>query len=294
VSLIYLSIGVLSSKPRPDPLCPSLNHSSILIVGGAGTIGSSTALHLRRRGYTNLKLIDSYPFPCGGSGNSQSAGGSDLNKIVGYADGGVRGELAEETMRGWREDPVFKEHYYEVGEVSPDVPIFLFIDNTEWLAQPVRLVYNVLQLALASLPSNIASLRSEYTRHTTSPSNQPDPDPLEWLSTPSAIIRRAPHLQAESIQGWQGTYRPRAGWAGAMDAIDSVGEELRRLGGVEMVFGRRVLYPSFILSFSRHTLSPKLNLELIRLSTIITLPDVTRILRRIPPLTAPEPSRARS
>jgi hypothetical protein len=25
-----------------------------------------------------------------------------------------------------------------------------------------------------------------------------------------------------------------------MDAIDSVGEELKRLGGVEMVFGRRV------------------------------------------------------
>lgn len=172
-------------------------------------------------------------------------------------------------MRGWREDPVFKEHYYEVGEVSPDVPIFLFIDNTEWLAQPVRLVYNVLQLALASLPSNIASLHSEYTRHTTSPSNQPDPDPLEWLSTPSAIIRRASHLKAENIQGWQGTYRPRTGWAGAMDAIDSVGEELKRLGGVEMVFGRRVSCPNFILSFSGHTLSSKLTLELIRLSTII-------------------------
>jgi hypothetical protein len=31
-----------------------------------------------------------------------------------------------------------------------------------------------------------------------------------------------------------------------MDAIDSVGEELKRLGGVEMVFGRRVSYPNFI------------------------------------------------
>ncbi|KAH8089005.1 FAD dependent oxidoreductase [Filobasidium floriforme] len=192
----------------------------ILIVGGTGTIGSSTALHLRRRGYTNLKLIDSYPFPSGGSGNSQSAGGSDLNKIVGYADGGVRGELAEETMRGWREDPVFREHYYEVGE-----------------------------LALASLLSNIASLRSEYIHHKTSPSNHPDPDPLEWLSTPSDIIHRAPHLKAESIQGWQGTYRPRAGWAGAMDAIDSVGEELKRLGGVEMVFGSSG-------SFSRPLIDP--------------------------------------
>jgi hypothetical protein len=119
-------------------------------------------------------------------------------------------------------------------------PFTFFITRSGWLTQPVRSVYNVLQLALASLPSNIASLRSEYIHHKTSPSNQPDPDPLEWLSSPTAIIRRAPHLKAESIQGWQGTYRPRAGWAGAMDAIDSVGEELKRLGGVEMVFGRRV------------------------------------------------------
>jgi hypothetical protein len=69
-----------------------------------------------------------------------------LNKIVGYADGGVRGELAEETMRGWREDPVFREHYYEVGEVSPDVPvhIFMLIRYTGWLAQLVRFGHNAL------------------------------------------------------------------------------------------------------------------------------------------------------
>lgn len=41
-----------------------------------------------------------------------------MNKIVGFASSGTRGELASETMRAWREDPVFKECYHEVGEVS--------------------------------------------------------------------------------------------------------------------------------------------------------------------------------
>ena len=104
-------------NPSAQSTLPFVLHS-ILIVGGAGTIGCSTALHLVRRGYRRVKIIDKYPFPDGGYGNSQSAGGSDLNKIVGFASSGTRGELANETMRAWREDPVFKEYYHEVGEVS--------------------------------------------------------------------------------------------------------------------------------------------------------------------------------
>jgi hypothetical protein len=94
------------------------------------------------------------------------------------------------------------------------------------------------QLALASLPDNIQDLREEYEHHA-----KTSPDPIEWLDTTSSIIRRASHLQAENIRGWQGTYRPKAGWGAAMDAIDSVGAELQKLGGVEMVFGRRVAQP---------------------------------------------------
>jgi hypothetical protein len=74
-----------------------------------------------------------------------------LNKIVGYADGGVRGELAEETMRGWREDPVFREHYYEVGEVSLDVPVHI-LHNTFRVADSTRSIRLQRTTARTSFP----------------------------------------------------------------------------------------------------------------------------------------------
>ena len=49
--------------------------SSILIVGG-GTWGCSTALHLARRGYTNVTLLDVNYIP------SPISAGHDVNKIA--------------------------------------------------------------------------------------------------------------------------------------------------------------------------------------------------------------------
>lgn len=84
---------------------------------------------------------------------------------------------------------------------------------------------------MASLPDNIKALREEFeTAHSNTP------DPIDWLDNELEITSRAPHLKAENIKGWKGTWRPKAGWGEAMDAIDSVGKELRR-AGVEMIFG---------------------------------------------------------
>lgn len=49
-----------------------------IVVGGGGTIGSSTALHFKRPGYTpsNIPVLDTYPFP------SVQSAGKDLNKII--------------------------------------------------------------------------------------------------------------------------------------------------------------------------------------------------------------------
>jgi threonine dehydrogenase-like Zn-dependent dehydrogenase len=49
--------------------------SRIVIVGGGGTIGSSTALWLARRGYTNVHILDVFPIP------SANSAGNDVNKV---------------------------------------------------------------------------------------------------------------------------------------------------------------------------------------------------------------------
>ena len=49
--------------------------AKILIVGGAGTMGSSTALHLARRGYTDIRILDMFQPP------SANSAGNDMNKV---------------------------------------------------------------------------------------------------------------------------------------------------------------------------------------------------------------------
>jgi len=56
----------------PTPLTPD---SKILVIGG-GTWGASTALHLTRRGYKNVVILDAYAYP------SPISAGNDVNKIV--------------------------------------------------------------------------------------------------------------------------------------------------------------------------------------------------------------------
>ncbi|KAL6240734.1 hypothetical protein RBB50_012298 [Rhinocladiella similis] len=91
--------------------------SSILIVG-AGTWGCSTALHLTRRGYTNVTLVDPYPVP------SPISAGNDVNKIVEqgqFSDGDdeawVSKTLLTTATEGWTSDPVFTPYYHDTGYI---------------------------------------------------------------------------------------------------------------------------------------------------------------------------------
>ncbi|KAK5946106.1 hypothetical protein PMZ80_000246 [Knufia obscura] len=94
-------------------------NSSILIIG-AGTWGSSTALHLARRGYKSITVLDPYPSP------SPISAGNDINKILELSSSAPRGsheryvgdKLAEDAIRGWKEDPVYKGLYHETGAVT--------------------------------------------------------------------------------------------------------------------------------------------------------------------------------
>lgn len=70
--------------------------SSILIVGG-GAFGTSTAYHLARRGYSNVKVLDRFEPP------SKDAAATDLNKVIRYDyPNPLYTKLALEAMAEWK------------------------------------------------------------------------------------------------------------------------------------------------------------------------------------------------
>lgn len=65
----------------------SLDLSSSILIVGAGTWGCSTALHLARRGYKNVTVLDPHPVP------SPIAAGNDVNKIMEHKE--LKGKMSK-------------------------------------------------------------------------------------------------------------------------------------------------------------------------------------------------------
>jgi sarcosine oxidase/L-pipecolate oxidase len=95
---------------------PLTKDSSILIIGG-GTWGCSTALHLARRGYTNVTVLEAHPIP------SPISAGNDVNKIMEEGEPSesdteeqyVWNRMHQITTKYWKEDEVFKSFYHPTG-----------------------------------------------------------------------------------------------------------------------------------------------------------------------------------
>lgn len=88
--------------------------TKVVVVGGGGTIGSSTALHLVRSGYTpgNITILDTFEIP-----SAQSAG-NDLNKIMGIRlRNKVDLQMSLEARQMWTEDELFKPFFHNTGRV---------------------------------------------------------------------------------------------------------------------------------------------------------------------------------
>jgi sarcosine oxidase/L-pipecolate oxidase len=140
--------------------------TSVIIVGGGGTMGSSTALHLLRNGYipSNITVLDTYPIP-----SSQSAG-NDLNKIMGVrVRNKVDLDLSLEARDMWRNDELFKPWFHHTG-----------------------------RLDCAGQPESLESLREGFK--TLVESDTDLKDTTVWLDNEDEILAKAPLLDREQIK----------------------------------------------------------------------------------------------
>ena len=96
-------------------MSPPLSATTPILIIGAGTWGVSTALHLARRGYENVTVLDEYPIP------SPISAGNDINKILELGgdpsdadddESYVSDRLGQAATDGWRNDPVFKSFFH--------------------------------------------------------------------------------------------------------------------------------------------------------------------------------------
>lgn len=178
-------------------MMPVSKSSPILIVG-AGTWGTSTALHLVRRGYRNVTVLDSHPIP------SAISAGNDVNKVISSGQYSKRKDeievnetLGNEAFEAWNNDPLFKPFYRDTG--------LLMAACTK-----------------AGLERLAVRVRPDSSSH---------PNLLE-LTKPAEFRALAPRgvLQGD-FPGWRGFYMPSGeGWAYARDALVAAAREAQRLG----------------------------------------------------------------
>ncbi|KAJ4181629.1 hypothetical protein NW755_010898 [Fusarium falciforme] len=180
----------------------SRDSTKVVIVGGGGTMGSSTALHLIRSGYTpsNITVLDVYPIP-----SAQSAG-CDLNKIMSVR---LRNkadlQLSLEALDMWRNDPLFKPYFHNVGLVD-----------------------------CSSSKGGIAELKEEL--QTLVDAGFGLDKTGSWLESEDEVLAKMPWLTKDHVKGWKGLFTTNGGWLAAAKAINAIGGFLRSQG-VQFGFG---------------------------------------------------------
>ncbi|KAK6825454.1 hypothetical protein PG987_012948 [Apiospora arundinis] len=115
---LYLHVLAIVTITMAALEAPLEKTSSILVIG-AGTWGTSIAYRLVKRGYTNIKVLDSNTFP------SSISAGNDHNKILEEPISPPAADQNDldyawntiETLSSevWRNDPVYAPRYHPTG-----------------------------------------------------------------------------------------------------------------------------------------------------------------------------------
>ncbi|KAJ5222508.1 uncharacterized protein N7469_008748 [Penicillium citrinum] len=181
----------------------SRTSTKVVVVGGGGTMGSSTALHLIRSGYTpsNITVLDVYPIP-----SAQSAG-YDLNKIMSIRlRNKVDLQLSLEALDMWKNDPLFRSYFHNVGMID-----------------------------CSSSKDGIANLRTKF--QSLIDANVGLEKTNFFLDSEDELLQKLPQFTKDQVKGWKGLLCGDGGWLAAAKAINAVGQYLKDQG-VNFGFGR--------------------------------------------------------
>ncbi|KAH8888005.1 FAD dependent oxidoreductase [Thozetella sp. PMI_491] len=168
-----------------------LKKPSFIIVG-AGAFGASTALHLIRRGYTDVLLLDShsYPSPDQASNDTSRAVRTDYTAPF-YA------KLALKAIEGWRNDPVFAPHYHHTGRVGAARP------DGKYHTKACKETLETIGVSF---------------------------EQLSFGSDVSKLSEKFPGLNGP-VPAWDLYYTPHEGWAHPRNAIGAALAEFQQRGG---------------------------------------------------------------
>ncbi|KAI8211096.1 L-saccharopine oxidase [Colletotrichum sp. SAR 10_76] len=171
---------------------PLTKDSSIVIIG-AGTFGISTAYHLAKRGYTNIRCIDRHPVP------SLDSAAYDLNKIIRTEyDEPLYTKLALEALNAWRQ-PEWGGIFHETGRL----------------------------ITTTGDPQAEKHLKESYENLKRAGQS----GSLEFVESKDQIIKLVPQLaNAHGIEDWKGLWNSQGGWAHSRKSLEKWGKEALDLG----------------------------------------------------------------
>lgn len=207
----------------------NFNHSTSIVIVGAGVFGLSTAYWLARAGYRNVRVLDRWQVP------SLSSAGYDRNKIIRteYVDGHFS-ILSQEAIQLWRE-PLWKDVFHPTGwlygtDGSLDQDRAKTFDTA---------VSNTRSLGDSSKITELQDWESMFRLY---PAMRYD---HERRQRQQGQYESAQDGKRDGPAAFRGIYNSNAGWVNSVDAMLILKRECERLG-VEFIAGESGTVTAFV------------------------------------------------